>query len=109
VAAQIDHFACYHVEALQKVAPVRVRVAEQFSREKVVVGRPQALCAPVDKSGSGVRHPVAHLLCYEVRHLGKRFGGRVVRVRNQFGRPKVSVTRRGTFCVPSEKVVLASG
>jgi hypothetical protein len=107
--AQIDHFTCYKAAALQRVAPVRVSVREQFSRERIAVQRPSALCTPTDKEGSGVEHPVQHLVCYAVRHLGKRFRGRVVRVRNQFGSPRVSVRRRGTFCVPSLKVRIEGG
>jgi hypothetical protein len=84
-----------------------VRLSNQFGRSRVRVLRPVNLCAPAAKDGAAIQHPVEHLVCYEIRELGRRrFRGATVRVTNQFGSRRVALLAPGLLCVPSAKLPL---
>jgi hypothetical protein len=55
----------------------------------VNVVRPEAFCNPVDKDGSGINDPSAHLACYKIRDVRgdefPKFERRRVEVGDQFG------------------------
>ena len=108
ITVPIDHFQCYSVEPLTPLYRQgqlrRVKLRDQFHTQRGVrVGAPRQLCAPVDKNGSRIEHPVAHLVCYEIN--GPRVDIDVV-VKNQFERAKLVAIRPQLLCVPSAKVVL---
>ena len=97
-----DHFKCYSVRG----QPLRRRTSaltDQFTRERVSVGVPVLLCAPVSKNNGGVKHPVRHLVCYSIA-ARTALRPRRVRVFNQFGIELLDVVQRRSLCVPSLKV-----
>jgi hypothetical protein len=108
IQVPIDHFQCYKVSALTPlyrkgdVPPVRLR--DQFADVPgVPVGDAVLLCAPVDKNGSKIEHPVAHLVCYQIEAPGIKVG---IVIKNQFERTKLVAKLAQRLCVPSAKVVL---
>lgn len=109
---RIDHQACYRVDPVTGVRdsgkgkPRRLLTKDQFRRERVRMGQIKLLCAPTDKNGEGMDHPVDHLACYAIE--GKR-AGRRVKIRNQFERTRLKVPRPSMFCVPSNKIKIAPG
>ena len=108
ISVPIDHFQCYSVEPLTPLFRFgsldRYKLRDQFGLQKRMrVGVPRRLCAPVDKNGSRIEHPVAHLVCYQLG--GARLNIRVV-VKNQFERVGLRAKRARFLCVPSAKVVL---
>lgn len=107
---RIDHQACYRVEAESGVRdsgqgkPGRLLTKDQFRKERVKLGKIKLLCAPTDKNGEGMDHPVDHLACYEI--AGKR-NRQKVKIRNQFEGTRLKAKQPSMFCVPSNKVQLA--
>jgi hypothetical protein len=104
----IDHFKCYAVRSKARPGNRRVRLRDQFHREFVHVLRPRFLCNPVQKNDTTIRHPVEHLVCYQIRDVrrGRPFRRRQVATTNQFGSERLDVIRPRLLCVPSLKVVL---
>jgi len=108
IKAPIDHFQCYAVSPLTPLYRAgslgAVKLTDQFGVQNgVQVGNPVRLCAPVDKDGSRIEHPVAHLVCYQIE--GARVDVRVL-IKNQFERTKLVAKQANALCVPSAKVVL---
>ena len=111
VQTEVDHFQCYGVETLTGIRsvdgkPKKVKVKDQFRTEKLKLKHPKRLCAPVDKNGEGLLHPVRHLLCYAVK--AKSYRTRV-KIRNQFENKRVSVRSPKELCVPTLKQALSFG
>lgn len=107
IRVRIDHFQCYAVEAKTPIRTVtrvtHVTLKDQFVKERVQLGKPYQICAPVRKNQTPSEHRVRHLVCYRTdgQPLSKR-----VEIRNQFEQKRlVTVAPRG-LCVPSNKVVL---
>lgn len=100
----LDHFKCYRVTSANKFARRKVQLKDQFHRESPNVLKPVQLCAPVQKNNFPVRHPVRHLVCYQIKGK-KRFRPRVVRVRNQFGLETLAAVKPRRLCVPSVKLL----
>lgn len=101
---QIDHFQCYALKAGK--APARsVPLDDQFGKNKMKIGKPSILCAPVSKDGGGIDHPVRHLVCY-VRTNKPPPVIRKLTAINQFGKKQRARTKRPVeLCVPSNKLV----
>jgi hypothetical protein len=107
----LDHFKCYKTKQLgTRFDPRRVILTDQFSKERVNVVRPEAFCTPVDKDGSGISDPTAHLTCYKIRDVRgdefPKFRKRPVEVGDQFGTHSLLVKKTRTLCLPSSKTVL---
>ena len=102
----IDHFNCYGVtkdSPLRAVNPVpSVNLKDEFGTQNVSIGQPYQLCAPVDKNGSQVRHPVKHLVCYGITANPVQ---RDVEIQNQFETIRLRTRVPVGLCVPSNKFV----
>jgi hypothetical protein len=108
---ELDHFKSYKTKQVgAKFDPRRVVLTDQFNTERVNVVRPEAFCAPVDKDGSGINDPSAHLACYKIRDVRgdefPKFERRRVEVGDQFGTHSLLLKKTRTLCLPSSKTVL---
>jgi uncharacterized repeat protein (TIGR01451 family) len=107
----LDHFKCYKTRQVgTKFDPRQVLLTDQFTTERVNVVRPEAFCAPVDKDGSGINDPSAHLACYKIRDVRgdefPKFERRRLEVGDQFGTHTLLLKKTRTLCLPSSKTVL---
>jgi hypothetical protein len=107
----LDHFKCYETRQVgTKFDPRQVILTDQFNEERVTVVRPQAVCTPTDKDGSGINDPDAHLTCYKIRDVRRDefppFKKQHVEMADQFGTHTLLLRKTGTLCVPSSKTVL---
>jgi uncharacterized repeat protein (TIGR01451 family) len=107
----LDHFKCYKTRQLgTKFDPRQVVLTDQFTTERVNVVRPEAFCAPVDKDGSGISDPSAHLACYEIRDVRgdefPKFERQRLEAGDQFGTHSLLLKKTRTLCLPSSKTVL---
>jgi hypothetical protein len=107
----LDHFKCYKTKQLgTRFDPRQVVLTDQFNTERVNVVRPEAFCTPVDKDGSGINDPTAHLACYKIRDVRgdefPKFRKRPVEVGDQFGTHSLLLKKTRTLCLPSSKTVL---
>jgi uncharacterized repeat protein (TIGR01451 family) len=108
---ELDHFKCYKTKQVgTKFDPRQVVLTDQFNTERVNVVRPEAFCAPVDKDGSGINDPSAHLACYKIRDVRgdefPKFERRRVEAGDQFGIHSLLLKKTRTLCLPSSKTVL---
>jgi hypothetical protein len=99
----IDHFQCYRIKPVGDYKASSLLLRDQFGRRKVSVAKPSQLCAPVKKNETGVRDPVHHLVCYQVRP--RRKVPRRVSVHNQFGGELTRTVLSDQVCLPTMKVV----
>lgn len=112
----VDHFTCYAV-ARSKKAPqfpknLQAAVVDQFNQPKLYdVKRPTRLCTVANKNEEGVKHPDAHLMCYQVT-LAKQQPKQskhkqVVKiyVNNQVGPEQLDTLNKDDLCVPSTKTL----
>ena len=107
----LDHFKCYKTRQVgTKFDPRQVVLSDQFTTERVNVVRPEAFCTPVDKDGSGINDPSAHLACYKIRDVRgdefPKFERRRLEVGDQFGTHSLLLKKTRTLCLPSSKTVL---
>jgi hypothetical protein len=107
----LDHFKCYKTKQIgTRFDPRQVVLADQFNTERVNVVRPEAFCTPVDKDGSGIDDPTAHLACYKIRDVRgdefPKFRKRPVEVGDQFGTHSLLLKKTRALCLPSSKTVL---
>jgi hypothetical protein len=107
----LDHFKCYKTRQVgTKFDPRQVVLTDQFNTERVNVVRPEAFCNPVDKDGSGINDPSAHLACYKIGDVRgdefPKFERRRVEVGDQFGTHTLLLKKTRTLCLPSSKTVL---
>ena len=107
----LDHFKCYKTRQLgTRFDPRRVILTDQFNEERVNVVRPEAFCTPVDKDGSGINNPTAHLTCYKIRDVRgdefPKFRKRPIEAGDQFGTHSLLLKKTRTLCLPSSKAVL---
>ena len=107
----LDHFKCYKTKQIgDRFDPRQVVLTDQFNTERVNVVRPEAFCNPVDKNGSGINDPTAHLACYKIRDVRgdefPKFTKRRVEVGDQFGTHSLLLKKTRTLCLPSSKTVL---
>ncbi|MGH2692464.1 MAG: DUF7450 family protein [Actinomycetota bacterium] len=107
IEVPVDHYQCYTVESetpLRRLGNIgTVRLKDQFGTEQVNVGKAVQLCAPVQKNNEQIQHPVNHLVCYEISDKPKR---KLVEVRNQFEKKKLTTRKPVLLCVPSSKLVV---
>lgn len=107
IEVPIDHYQCYSVEAktgLRRLGAIgTVRLSDQFGQEQVTVGDPVQLCAPVQKNNEVIQHPVNHLVCYSIGDKRKK---KLVEVRNQFEKKRLTTKKPVMLCVPSSKLAL---
>jgi hypothetical protein len=107
----LDHFKCYKSRQVgTKFDPRQVVLGDQFTTERVNVVRPEGFCTPVDKDGSGINDPSAHLACYKIRDVRgdefPKFERRRVEVGDQFGTHTLLLKKTRRLCLPSSKTVL---
>jgi len=104
-ATALDHFKCYKLkQSTVTFTPQQVTLVDQFDTEHPTVQTPYRFCNPVDKDGSGIVDPTAHLNCYTILNRGgPPFRHRKVTVTNQFGEQKLTLFRPFSLCVPAEK------
>jgi uncharacterized repeat protein (TIGR01451 family) len=106
----LDHFKCYKTKQVgTKFDPRQVVLTDQFNTERVNVVRPQVFCAPVDKDGSGINDPAAHLACYKIRDVRgdefPKFERQRLEAADQFGTHTLLLKKTRTLCLPSSKTV----
>jgi hypothetical protein len=109
----LSHFTCYSASYAPHGGsfkpPKSVTVKDEFSNQpvKVKVGAPKLLCLPTAKTVNGVTYPelnpLAQLMCLAVTPTPTK---NPVYDQNQFGTGKVQVTKTGTLCLPSTKLVV---
>lgn len=107
-ASQLDHFKCYKTKQPgTRFDPRQVVLADQFNTQRVNVVRPETFCNPVDKDGSGINNPTAHLTCYKIRDVRgdefPKFRKRRVEASDQFGTHTLLLKKIRTLCLPSSK------
>ena len=108
LAALGDHLACYATSG--SAVGKTVRLTDQFHVERVRVGKPRYLCAPAEKNGERIQHPLQHLVCYAITNLGGRpLSPLDVRVRHQFGIVRLGILAADTLCVPTQKARKGGG
>jgi hypothetical protein len=103
--AFLDHFKCYKART-RGFAVRTVTLADQFTTVDSTVLKLQAFCTPVDKDGSGIKQPDAHLVCYKIKDATE-FVGETVTVEDQFGTFVIKARAGGChkpllLCVPTE-------
>lgn len=108
--AALDHFKCYRAKQTgAKFESRKVILTDQFNTERVKVLKPDRVCTPVDKDGSGISNPDTHLTCYRVRDIRHdefpRFKRTHVEMTDQFGTHDLLLTKTRKLCVPSSKEV----
>jgi hypothetical protein len=107
----LDHFKCYETKQLGvKFDPRQVILTDQFNTERVTVVRPESVCTPADKAGSGINDPDTHLTCYKIRDVRgdefPKFGKARVEMVDQFGTHTLLLKKTRQLCVPSSKTAL---
>ena len=110
VCSLFNHFQCYSAGRTPGTPRYQHRVVtleDQFETKDVRVVQPVSICTPVNKNGEGIGDPTAHLTCFKITPQGPRLK-RDVQMSNQFGEQSLSVLKRKTLCVPSEKDGLTS-
>jgi uncharacterized repeat protein (TIGR01451 family) len=110
----LDHYKCYKTKQVgTKFEARRVLLTDQFNTERVNVVRPEAFCNPVDKDGSGIKDPAAHLTCYKIRDVRQdefpKFEPRRVNARDQFGVRDLRVKKARRLCLPPPEPVHPPG
>jgi uncharacterized repeat protein (TIGR01451 family) len=105
---ELDHFKCYKSKQVEtKFDPRQVVLTDQFNTERVNVVRREAFCNPVDKDGSGINDPSAHLACYKIRDVRgdefPKFTKERVEVTDQFGTRTLLLKKIRSLCLPSSK------
>jgi len=103
-----NHLFCYGIHEIppQVFTPVSVDITTQLGTELAVpIMRPSFLCAPADKTGTGVDPipptAVPHFTCYRPKRGDRR--GFTVQVTDQFGTGFYTITSRRLLCAPSVK------
>jgi hypothetical protein len=114
---EVDHYACYAVKEADEseFAPIAgVELLDQFIATQLLgpakrfdLRKPTRLCAPVDKDGSGIKHPATHLMCYKA--VGVKGEPKHVKVsglylNDQFGPRRLDTVQEEELCVPSAKI-----
>jgi hypothetical protein len=107
-AAAHDHFKCYKAKNVgDRFDPRRVLLTDEFNTERVKVVRPEVFCAPVDKDGSGINDPTAHLTCYKINDVKgdefPKFSKRDVEATDQFGTHTLVLKKIRSLCLPAAK------
>ena len=103
----VDHYRCYIVDQHGQLPVQDVSLKDQFQSARRKVGPIRSICAPVSKSHKNrvtePRYPRVHLVCYDIQP--KKFVGKNVKIKNQFGGASMTVAAEKTLCVPSFKEV----
>ncbi len=107
----VDHFKCYKAGPPKRTPKLNqlVSLSDQFEDKLFKITAANQLCNPVDKNGEGIRNPIAHLTCYQIRQESGqgKFVKRSVLVSNQFGDDQqLDVSGSQSLCVPSTKIDL---
>lgn len=114
---EVDHYKCYTVKRADgsTFTPVQdVDLVDQFIEAQLPVAKrfdlkkPTRLCAPVDKNGSGIKHPVNHLVCYQAKPVaGQPRHARQpgLYLADQFGAVRLDTVQDEELCVPSSKIL----
>jgi hypothetical protein len=105
-----EHEQCYRVIQGKKLAPTKIKVADQFGKTEIVLGMPVMLCNPSAKFHNGMMYepinPQLHKVCYQIVNRLRPQRARKVRISNQFTTKEMTVVTREMFCVPSHKTLL---
>ena len=102
----INHYKCYRARG-KGFTTRTVMVSDQFETRTDTVLKPRLVCNPVEKNGSPIPNPVAHLTCYLLKP-GTAFTPVDVDFEDQFGGSggnAISATcrKRALLCLPSLK------
>jgi hypothetical protein len=96
-----NHYLAYGMKA-PIPPPTAVNVVDLFGADVVQLRRPRFLFGPVNKNGSGLPDPAAHLSCYTIK--GNDTPPSSVQVTNQLGTQQLRVLRKASLlCNPAEK------
>lgn len=100
-----QHYKCYRVEEIPRLAEEVVELVDRFGAARVVVRRAELLCTPVTKQREGMEtesppRPEDELVCYGIREL-EVFEPRRVFTLDEFGLQSVRVVDPLVLCVPS--------
>lgn len=107
-----EHYQCYRVTG-RKLSPLSFKIADQFGKSQIVLGKPVLLCNPSAKFHNNKMYiplsPDVHQVCYEIVRRSKSPSSRKVQISNQFNTSQMTVlTPLEMFCVPSQKILLRS-
>jgi len=105
---EVDHYKCYKVKitpGTPKFFGPTVSVTDQFTAPAKLVELKKVayLCTPVDKDGSGVKHPAVQL-CYKAKPRSsepKHTPQLNLRVADQYGVEHFDTKKEDIFCMPS--------
>lgn len=107
-----EHFQCYMIQKGDRVEPKPFRVADQFGKSTIVLGKPVMLCNPSMKIHKDKEFPIInkerHLVCYNIVKQNEVKNQHLM-VNTQFGSDEVISTRRKLFCAPAGKRHIKSG
>jgi cysteine-rich repeat protein len=99
-----DRYKCYKVKR-KSAASARppVGLADRFGVGAAIIGKPVALCTPVDMNRSGIIDRSTTLLCYRIDPTLALVDrqARTVILGNEFGGRILTATRPRSVCVPS--------
>jgi len=106
-----DHYKCYRIKVTSHTTGLtkgtQATVEDQFQTRLYDVRKPKLLCNPVDKNGEGIEHPLAHLMCYQVKTAkGQQRTVPVVGqilTANQFFTETLDTIKEDVLCVPATK------
>jgi hypothetical protein len=109
VPTQLDHYKCYTARQVgTRFEPRQVLLTDQFNTERVNVLKPETFCTPVDKNGSGIKDPTAHLTCYQISDVRDEFPvfeRRTINARDQFGLRVLRLKKTIRLCLPPPEPV----
>ncbi len=104
--SRLDHYKCYEVidvpEPHQDTG--ELTIADQWTKQRVALGKPRFFCVPVEKTYQGETTPIQlsawHLAVYDITTKAWKQDTDVV---DQFGSKTLHVEESAWLCVPSTK------
>ena len=105
----VHHFACYRAKlpkgAVKPVAPAQFAVNDRFGAVTLALGKPTALCVPVDAGGDPLAASGSEtLVCWQAkpaRHTPKPARRLDARASSGFGAHQLDVKAVAELCVPA--------
>jgi hypothetical protein len=104
-----DHLECYKVNVTPNTpglaAGTQITVLDQFQGRTYDVKRPSRLCLAAGASGTAIKSPLAHLMCYRSRRVTgapahQKVMGRI-HTANAYGPGRLDTIRDTEVCVPA--------
>jgi hypothetical protein len=103
-----DHYQCYKAKDLKNpkfAKQLGVSVADQFTTATIDLKKPDMVCAPTDKDGSGIVDEATHLCCY--KSTGPKLSdAEDIETEDQFGTLQLQLKKAKMLCAPCTKDLL---